>query len=317
MNAVLENAMAPAAGRVALKSSSALGWRGFGAQLLAISAGRHRIPGTAYHRVGVHFGAPVRANCVCDGRRLARMQAEGDADVIPAGLGGVWTDAADCTVLSIRLEDAFVRTIAEQLVRRPDTATIAPRLQLRDARVQHLAWALRAELDAGEASDPLYAESIGTALAVRLLDAAEPLQARRAVLAPHLAARVTDYIESHLDARLTLTELAALVDLSVPHFKVLFRGTLGMPVHQYVVRRRVERARKLLLKGGLNATQVALDVGFAHQSHLAHWMNRVLGVTPREVMREAVSGAVSGAVSEAVVRLTVCADPRALDPHDR
>lgn len=313
MNAVLENAIAPAAGRVALKSSSALGWRGFGAQMLAISAGRHRIPGTAYHRVGVHFGAPVRANCVCDGRRLARMQAEGDADVIPAGLDGVWTDDADCTVLSIRLEDTFVRTIAEQLVRKPDTAAITPRLQLRDARVQHLAWALRAELDAGDASDPLYAESIGTALAVRLLDAAEPLQARRAVLAPRLAARVTDYIESHLDARLTLTELAALVDLSVPHFKVLFRGTLGMPVHQYVVRRRVERARTLLLKGGLNATQVALEVGFAHQSHLAHWMNRVLGVTPRELMREAVSGA----ASETVVRLTVCAEPRALDPRDR
>ncbi|CAM2169337.1 AraC family transcriptional regulator [Paraburkholderia sacchari] len=313
MNAVLENAIAPAAGRVALKSSSALGWRGFGAQMLAISAGRHRIPGTAYHRVGVHFGAPVRANCVCDGRRLARMQAEGDADVIPAGLDGVWTDDADCTVLSIRLEDAFVRTIAEQLVRKPDTAAITPRLQLRDARVQHLAWALRAELDAGEASDPLYAESIGTALAVRLLDAAEPLQARRAVLAPRLAARVTDYIESHLDARLTLTELAALVDVSVPHFKVLFRGTLGMPVHQYVVRRRVERARALLRKGGLNATQVALEVGFAHQSHLAHWMRRVLGVTPRELMR----GAESGATSDTVDRLTVCADPRALASRDR
>ena len=59
-----------------------------------------------------------------------------------------------------------------------------------------------------------------------------------------------------------------------------------MPVHQYVVRRRVERARTLLTKGELNATQVALEVGFAHQSHLAHWMTRVLGVTPREIMRE-------------------------------
>ncbi|WP_028222700.1 helix-turn-helix domain-containing protein [Paraburkholderia oxyphila] len=287
MNAVLEDAIAPAVGRVTLASSDALDWRGFGAQMLAISAGRHRIPGTAYHRVGVHFGAPVRAHCACDGLRLARIQAEGDADVVPAGLDGVWTDDADCTVLSIRLEDTFVREIAGQLVRKPGTATIQPRLQMRDARLQHLAWALRAELEAGEASDPLYAESIGTAIAVRLLDAAGPLEARRvAVLAPRLAARVTDYIESHLDARLTLAELAALVELSVPHFKVLFRATLGMPVHQYVVRRRVERAKTLLLKGGLNATQVALEVGFAHQSHLAHWMNRVLGVTPREIMRE-------------------------------
>lgn len=306
MNAVLEDAMAPAAGRVTLKSSGALGWSGFGAQMLAISAGRHRIPGTAWHRVGVHFGTPVRAHCVCDGLRLARIQSEGDADVVPAGLDGVWTDDADCTVLSIRLEDAFVRTIAEQLERKPATTTIEPRLQLRDARLQHLAWALRAELEAGEASDPLYAQSIGTAIAVRLLDAAEPLEARRAVLSPRLAARVIDYIESHLDGRLTLAELAALVELSVPHFKVLFRGTLGMPVHQYVVRRRVERAKTLLLKGDLNATQVALEVGFAHQSHLAHWMNRVLGVTPREVLR------VGNARS-----VTACADSPAHAPRDR
>jgi AraC family transcriptional regulator len=285
MNAVLEHVNPQAGGRIALKTSSGLGWQGFGAELLAISAGRHRIPGTAWHRVGVHFGAPVRADCVCDGRRLARLQAEGDADVVPAGLDGVWTDATDCTVLSIRFDDAFVRAIAGQLARKPDSASIRPRLQLRDTRLQHLAWALRAELEAGEASDPLYAESIGTAIAVRLLDGAPP-ETRRAVLAPRLAARVIDYIETHLDQRLTLAELAALVGMSVPHFKVLFRDTLGMPVHQFVVRRRVERARSLLTKGGLNATQIALEVGFAHQSHLAHWMNRLLGVTPRELMRE-------------------------------
>ena len=95
-----------------------------------------------------------------------------------------------------------------------------------------------------------------------------------------------DYIEAHLDQRLTLGDLAALVDLSAPHFKALFRETLGMPVHQYVVRRRVERARALLVAGKLSLSQVALEAGFAHQSHMAHWMTRLLGVTPREVVKE-------------------------------
>ncbi|MBV8260851.1 MAG: helix-turn-helix transcriptional regulator, partial [Paraburkholderia sp.] len=84
----------------------------------------------------------------------------------------------------------------------------------------------------------------------------------------------------HLDERLTLEALAVLVDLSVPHFKALFRETLGMPVHQYVVRRRVERARVLLVEGRLSLSQVALEAGFAHQSHMAHWMTRLLGTTP-------------------------------------
>ncbi|GJJ04423.1 hypothetical protein RugamoR64_49610 [Duganella rhizosphaerae] len=56
----------------------------------------------------------------------------------------------------------------------------------------------------------------------------------------------------------------------MPHFSALFRHTLGMPAHQYVVRRRVERAHALLLHSKLSLSQVALDVGFAHQSHLAH-----------------------------------------------
>jgi AraC family transcriptional regulator len=52
-----------------------------------------------------------------------------------------------------------------------------------------------------------------------------------------------------------------------------------------VVQRRVERARELLLRGELPISQVALEVGFAHQSHLARWMRRILGVTPTAIVR--------------------------------
>ncbi|MFP6562815.1 helix-turn-helix transcriptional regulator [Paraburkholderia sp. B3] len=274
-----------AGARTSLRSSSRLGWQGFGAELLAISAGQHRIPAADHHRIGVHVGSPVRANCACDGRHVARLQAHGDADVVPAGLDGVWTDDADCTILRIWFEEPFVRTIAEQLDGRRAGAQIWPRLQLRDPRLQYLAWTLQAELEAGEVSDPLFAQSIGTAIVVRLLDGASLSRGRRSMLGARAAARVTDYIEACLDQRLTLDELAALVDMSVPHFKVLFRETLGLPVHQYIVRRRVERARALLVEGELSLSQIALEAGFAHQSHMAHWMNRLLGLTPREIVR--------------------------------
>ncbi|WP_205248529.1 hypothetical protein, partial [Escherichia coli] len=78
-------------------------------------------------------------NCVCDGRRYSRIQAHGDADVIPAGVPGMWTDDADCRILRIAISDRFVRSIAEQIGVRAD---ITPRLQWRDARVRHLAAAL-------------------------------------------------------------------------------------------------------------------------------------------------------------------------------
>ena len=271
--------------RTSLLSSSGRGWEGFSAELLGISAGTHRIPAIAQHRIGVHVGKPVRANCVCDGRRYSRIQAHGDAAVIPAGFGGAWTDESDCTVLRVSFEDTFVSTLYEQLEVKPSRAHFQLNLQLRDARLQHLAWALQAELEAEDASDPLYAESLCTAMVVRLLGTVSSLEGRRKTLAPKAATRLTDYIESSLDQRLTLAELAGLLDISVPHLKVLFRETFGMPVHQYVVLRRVERAKALLLSGKISAAQVALDVGFAHQSHMARWMTRLLGVSPREIVR--------------------------------
>lgn len=285
MNALSADSNRDVAARTSLLSSAALGWNGFGAELLAISAGRHRIPAAAHHRIGMHMGAPVRAHCRCDGQRVARLQAHGDADVVPAGLDGEWNDDSDCKILRVWFEDRFVRAIAEQTGGGSARADIRPGLQIRDSRLQYLAWILHAEIEAGATSDALFAESIGTAMVVRLLDIVPPLGRRPSTLAPRAAARVTDYIEAHLDQRMTLSELAALVELSVPHFKALFRETLGLPVHQYIVRRRVERARVLLIGGELSMSQIALEAGFAHQSHMAHWVNRVLGVAPRELVR--------------------------------
>ena len=277
-------APAPNSGtRIAMRSSRALGWHGFGAELVNVSAGLHRIPAFGHHRVGVHVGAPVMARCLCDARRHSRIQAHGDADVIPAGLEGQWNDDAACTIFSIWFAEDFARRTVEQIALKSADTQLRPRFQMRDPRFQHLAWALRAELEADDASDPLYAESLCTAMLVRLIGA-EPVSGKgRRTLAPRTAARVIEFIDANLDQRLTLDELAAQAQLSVPHFKALFRDTLGVPVHQYVVQRRVERARALLLQGRLSASQIALDTGFAHQSHMAHWMSRLLGVTPREL----------------------------------
>jgi AraC family transcriptional regulator len=286
MNAVIPIPAPHSGTRIPLRSSAGLGWQGFGAELVSVAAGVHRIPAQQHHRVGIHVGTPVQAHCFCDERRHVRLQSPGDTDVIPAGLDGQWADDSHCTIFSVWCAEAFVRATFEQMALRESLAQIRPQFQMRDARFQHLAWALRAELEADDASDPLYAESLGTAMIVRLAERAPALEGKRSKrLAPRTAARVVEFVESNLDQRLTLSELAALANLSVPHFKVLFRETLGVPVHQYVVQRRVERARTLLLQGGSSASQVALEAGFAHQSHMAHWMGRLLGVTPRELVR--------------------------------
>lgn len=290
MNAVPEALVLHAGQRKNLLSSASQKWSGFGADIFGIGAGMHRVPAMSRHRVAVHVGKPVNAVCRCDGKQAARLQSHGDTDVVPAGFDGEWSDDANCTILTLWFDTDFVRKTYDQLGLSDAASQIRPRVQWRDARFQRMAWAMLAELEANEASDPpdaLYAESLATAMLVRLAGADSPEGRRRRTLSARAATRVVDYIETHLDARLSLDELAGLADLSTAHFKVLFRETFGKPVHRYVVERRLERARTLLLQGRLSVSQVALEVGFAHQSHLASWMKRMLGVTPRDIAREA------------------------------
>jgi AraC family transcriptional regulator len=104
-------------------------------------------------------------------------------------------------------------------------------------------------------------------------------------LSPRQLKRVVEHIEAHVDRRLALAELAAVAGVSASHFKALFKRSTGLPVHQYVVRRRVERARLLLQERTATIADVAAQTGFANQSHLARWMRRVAGVTPTDVLR--------------------------------
>ncbi|HXG90814.1 MAG TPA: AraC family transcriptional regulator [Blastocatellia bacterium] len=96
---------------------------------------------------------------------------------------------------------------------------------------------------------------------------------------------VLAFIEDNLSRDVSLANLAAAAGLSVSHFKTVFRESVGMPAHQYVIRRRVERAKGLLGEGNLPISQIAAEVGFAHQSHLAYHMRRVLGLSPKQVRK--------------------------------
>ena len=95
--------------------------------------------------------------------------------------------------------------------------------------------------------------------------------------------RVTDYINDNLANDVSLEALASIVAISPYHFCRLFKQITGLPPHRYVIRERAERAKALLLRGGLSVTKVAAAVGFADAAHLTRHMKRLLGITPGKV----------------------------------
>lgn len=107
----------------------------------------------------------------------------------------------------------------------------------------------------------------------------------RGGLAPWQLARVRRHIDRHLASHLTNACLAGLARLSADHFARAFKVSVGCPPHAYVVTRRVERAKSLMLSSNLPLSQIALATGFVDQPHLTRHFRARVGASPASWQR--------------------------------
>ena len=230
------------------------------------------------HVLCLHLGDPVPVSYRWDGHERHGVRLHGQFCVVPAGASTRWILPRPATSLLLRLSPAMLDDAAGTMGVKPRGNALAPAIHVRDAQVERIGWMMQAEQRDGNPGGRLFADSLASALAVRLL----AMESRRSVTVAKSTnalpiwrlSRVLDYIEAHLDRNLGLAELAAVAGFSVSHFKLLFRQSVGMPAHQFVLRRRVERARAGLRDGRMSHTQIALEAGFAHVSHMARCLRR-------------------------------------------
>jgi AraC family transcriptional regulator len=255
---------------------------------LDVPAGRVESDPDRHHLLDLHASEPVRASIRLDGREIRGTRLlHGDINILPAGSTGRWHLDARSNALLLRLAPTILEE-AVDAVSLKSTTQLRPAIRVRDPHIEHIGWLLKDERLADYPRGGLWLESAAYAIAMRLVRRSDdslrlPQLPARAMPKWRLR-RVCDYIEANLDQDLSLRELAAAAGFSVPHFKVLFRHSIGLPVHRYVVERRVERARQLILRGERPMTDIALDVGFSHQSHMTRCVQRVLGIGPREIV---------------------------------
>jgi transcriptional regulator GlxA family with amidase domain len=95
--------------------------------------------------------------------------------------------------------------------------------------------------------------------------------------------QVLNYIQTHLDRDLSLTELAEVINISPTYFASLFKQAMAVSPHQYVIQQRVEQAKLMLSKTDLEIADIALQVGFSSQSHLTQHFKRFTGKTPKQI----------------------------------
>lgn len=141
-------------------------------------------------------------------------------------------------------------------------------------QVDRLHLALRHPADAFEAESrlELIRERLEQHLRRRLSAPANPP-------ATGLAAQLRELLDAQLVTGVTLREAAGILNAHPTHLVRAFARRYGLPPHQYLTGRRVDKARQLLL-AGRPAAEVAVAVGFYDQAHLTRHFRRYLGVGP-------------------------------------
>lgn len=113
--------------------------------------------------------------------------------------------------------------------------------------------------------------------------------------------RVLLFVEQNLDDDLSLATLAAVAGLSASHFARRFKAALGEAPHRYVLARRVNGAKRLLLESDLPLAEIAAETGFSSQAHLTGIFGRTVGMTPgayRTRRNECLAFLMAGGVKE-------------------
>lgn len=239
-----------------------------------------------FHSITVLLSSPGSSTwCYGDGECRSVRPAAGDVFFCPAHVP-----------TAVRCEKAFesiLLCLSPTVFNRPNGSggmslgDATPAIMRKDSFVQRVVTSLADEAGRERrAVGELFASSLATALSIHLsrecVKRSEPSK-RVARLSDEELARLDQHIVRNLDTPLLLEELASLVGRSRFHFSRLFKASNGVTPHQYVVRRRVERARELLRAGNIIA-EVAAAVGFASQSHLHSHIQRAFGCTPGQLV---------------------------------
>lgn len=273
-----------------VSSSKNRSWTGLEANTYRTSGG-HLKHGACFlhYTVCMNVGMPVSTVSRFDGAIRRGLKTPGTVDVIPLGVPIEWEEDGPTTALGVHLMPTLLESTADTMGLSLNALSMAPQLQIRDPKLEYICLALKTELEVGDPRERLYAESLGTAAATQLLRRyARPAGAvPKDGLSRYRLRTTIDYINSHLASDLSLDEIAAVAGVSPSYFKTLFKRSTGLPVHQYVMRQRVERAVNLISSGRLRLSAAALQAGFADQSHMARCMRRIIGITPTDVARNA------------------------------
>ena len=270
-------------------SSRSLGWQG-------IDAARYLLPpghasgqgGPPAHLLLLYLGEPssiIQTNVgSTHGGFVDTFVGKGYHSFMPAERTweGSWPLESDA--LFLHFDPAVMNALLNASDIEASRIELLPQPFVHDRTVEQLGQALLQEMHSSGLNTRLYAESVANALALHMLRHYSTLQKKALSVTSDLSKtrlrQVLDYMREYSDRDLSVAELATVAQVSSSHFAHLFRETMGMAPHQYLIACRIEQAKRFLLTEDLPLHELAFRCGFADQSHLTRHFRRIMGATP-------------------------------------
>jgi AraC family transcriptional regulator len=224
-----------------------------------------------------------------DGKRLRESRNPGDIAIIPQGISHRcnWNTPAEFSILAI--EPLLLKQIGQDLINPVHLELLPHFMTEQDVLIQGIFSTLREELESSKIGAHLLIDSLKTTLAIHLLRKYCTTKPKLSSYGDGLSTlklqQIIEYINEHLHQDLKLIELATLAQISPYHFLRLFKQSMGVTPHQYILQCRIEKAKYLLEHSKISIAEIAAKVGFCDQSHLTRYFKRIVGVTPKQLLQ--------------------------------
>lgn len=279
---LLENRLYPP-----MRSSESQGWKNIVVEEFYQSPGEGKYEHPTDHTICISLNhRPSRLLQAVDDRQHTSPCIHGDICIVPAGLPFFWRWTQEDRYLRIRLASHFLQQIAESTTEiASDDIQLLPEFRVRHPQIEQLGMMLLTEIKHGGVAGTLYIESLTNALTVNLLRSYSAGQTcvteYDGGLSDRQLLQVTDYINDCLGQDIKLSNLAELLQMSEFQFSRRFKRSLGITPHQYVLQKRLERAKQLLKDTELPVMEIAMICGFSSHSHLGKLIRQQTGMSPK------------------------------------
>ena len=187
-------------------------------------------------------------------------------------------------VSHLYLSHSSIEAVASEVFEKDiSNIELCDRVRSEDKVLPALVSQLENELMAGEFGGQLYVDSLKNQACIHILRNYSNIVFSEASQGSFNRAQkqlLLDFIDEYLDTNIEINDLAALVQMSVFHFGRKFTKDFGCPPHAYVIKKRVEKAVKLLSTTNVPIKVIFAQCGFSDQSHMTRIFRRLVGVTP-------------------------------------